>query len=66
MLKYGTKKKYAKIWHKEKICKNMAQRKSMQKYGTLIFMFIMVAPTAVKTGSKVTMRFVNHHLAPNE
>ena len=24
MQKYGTKKKYAKIWHKEKVCKNMA------------------------------------------
>ena len=37
----------------------MAQRKSMQKYGTLIFMFIMVAPTAVRTGSEVAMRFVH-------
>ena len=44
----------------------MAQRKNMQKYGTLIFMFIMIDPPAVKTGSEVAMRFVNHHLAPNE
>ena len=29
-------------------------------------MFIMVDPPAVKTGSEVAMRFVNHHLAPNE
>ena len=42
----------------------MAQRKNMQKYGTLIFMFIMIDPPAVKTGSEVVMRFVNHHLAP--
>ena len=40
--------------------------KKVRKYGTLIFMFIMVDPPTVKAGSEVAMRIVNHHLAPNE
>ena len=43
----------------------MAQRKNMQKYGTLIFMFIMVDPPAVKTRSEVAMRFVNEKALVN-